>query len=475
MLRHFGRRCTAPAARFRAHFAGTSIAAAPTACRRFFSDGEGLSHQQMWSLWNEGNLFSLTPGQLASFLEANGTRVKPDWKKAALVRQVEEMLAAKEEQDKSKAVTETTEGKGWAARVEAGPAPGKKGATAKPKEEVLLDLQQSNFYDGDAVTAPRAFQVLVPSASPDLCVSRVNTTLPPGFPSNTECYTLNGTDAEQSILSRFRNATEFAVMNMTNLGLSGEFFIDFGKLLVKPDVVRRKQVVSAWMLQQQLQQKGENYMWVSSLPPDPETFMIPVLQKVGISDVKSSEVITHDVVLRRANDTLSVTLDADGKTTSVAKNWEQLLTSHLVHAEGVDARILLRSRTKASQETINEIMQMQLLDLSQDTVTSKVPGHIGEVLYAAELETKEYTLEMPHNAIASVQMVRRTPLMIHKNEEFGERTEFTMKIPLNSEMESHMKDVATNIYTLAQTLAKAAHAPYCEFYGIQAEMPSLGN
>ena len=474
MFRLFGRRTTAAAVARHPALAAGSV----TPWRRFQDDGGTMSHQQMWSLWNEGNLFSLTPGQLASFLEANGTRVKPDWKKAALVRQVEEMLAAKEETDKQQKAVEPAEGKegkGWAARVEAGPAPGKKGATAKPKEEVLLDLQQSNFYDGDGVTAPRAFQVLVPTASPDLCVSRVNTTLLPGFPSNTECYTLNGTDAEASISGRFRNAMEFAVMNMTNLGLQGEVYVDFGKLLVKPDVVRRKQIVSSWMLQQQLQQKGENYVWISSLPPDIEETALSVLSKVGVGEPKSSEVISHEVILRRKADTLQVMLDGDGKTTGVQKNWEQLLNSHIVGAEGVDARIQLRSRTKASQDAVSEIMQMQLLDLSEDTVTSKVPAHVGEVLYAAELETKEWTLEMPHNAIASVRIVRRTPLMIHKNEEFGERTELSMTIPLNTDMEGHMKDVATNLYTLSKTLAEKCHEPYCAYYGLQPEMPNLGN
>ncbi|RNC50510.1 mitochondrial guide RNA binding complex subunit 2, partial [Trypanosoma cruzi] len=61
-------------------------------------DFSHVTHNTVWGLWNEGNLFSLSVPELAFFLQehCNVANVDPRAKKSALVRQVEEILSAEQ-------------------------------------------------------------------------------------------------------------------------------------------------------------------------------------------------------------------------------------------------------------------------------------------------------------------------------------------------------------------------------------------
>lgn len=81
--------------------AGSSRIAMPTLAAscvalRFCAAGGPVTKAHVWSLWNEGNLFSLSVQELTSFLAESGKTVDPKAKKSALVREVEELMAAED-------------------------------------------------------------------------------------------------------------------------------------------------------------------------------------------------------------------------------------------------------------------------------------------------------------------------------------------------------------------------------------------
>jgi len=151
------------------------------------SQPQRLTYEHVWGLWNEGNLFSMPVAQMQDFLREAGVPTDPGAKKAVLVRRLEEYLHAKDKATAS--ASSSGDGAAPVPATDSGVAYGRWNNGAR-QAETLLDLAQTDFYKGSANMVPKAFQLLTKGSCVEAVVSRVNTTAFPGFPANTECYTL---------------------------------------------------------------------------------------------------------------------------------------------------------------------------------------------------------------------------------------------------------------------------------------------
>jgi hypothetical protein len=421
------------------------------------------SVDHMWGLWNEGNLFSLAIPELTSFLHSQRVTVDPAWKKAALVRQVEEFLQAKE--DSAKQPQQGRQQDSYGAWNRAEPA----GA----KQEVLLDLGQAGFYEGSTQNAPRAFQLLVADSAPDLVVSRVNTTSFPGYPANAECYTLTAADAAQSTRARYSKTLQWCCMNLRNLGLDGEVCVEFGKLLLKPEISKKnRHVVSSWTLQQRMQ-VADPYHWVTATSETSVASLEELLAADGFT-VKHATKVQYDVHVHRANDTLLVELSAKGATTSVHRSWDNVQQTLLVAGDGVDSRFVLRSRTAAKKQDIDAYTQAKLIDVQAEEVQSLLPPELGKVVYATENDVRKWEKVIPKVCTLTVTETRRQPLLISRDEDDGERIEFAVTLTVPSAASGGATDmaaVAEELYRLAERITGASKQGFLAEFGTQAEGP----
>nr|CCD12112.1 unnamed protein product [Trypanosoma congolense IL3000] len=432
------------------------------------SNANSVTHEKVWALWNEGNLFSLSLVQLQGYLSRCGVRTDPAAKKAAVVRQVEEYLHSKD-----------TAAKGGAPNSSPHQPPQQQGGFGRWNQasvmqpETLLDLSQAGFYEGSANMAPKAFQLLVSDTAPDVVVSRVNTTAFPGFPSNTECYTLSASEKDVAIRSRYSKVLQWCCLNMSNLQMDGELFVDFGKLLLKPQVMRKnRRITSSYTLQQRLQ-VSHPYTWVSTLPESciskiHEQFLRPE----GFNLIGKGSQLTYGGIIKRAKDQLHIDLDNKGKVLAVNGAWVNLQTAWCTHSRGPDIRLLLRSRPPVRRQDVELYASTPIIKLADDDVADVLPSEHGQLVYLSEDETRLHERVSDRGVTITVREVKRQPLIILRDEEEDPRVEYSLSahIPANAAKATDVRAVGLSIFELAGRLAKLVADDFVREYGCEAKL-----
>eukprot|EP00796_Vickermania_ingenoplastis_P010217 gene10217-7161_t len=416
---------------------------------------EPVKFEQVWQLWNEGNLFSLSVREMADFLQRAGVSVDPGERKAGMVRRLEEYLHQHDGKKAGGAGGKAGAGTG-------GDDYGRlNGASAAP--ETLLDLSQSGFYEGAANMAPKAFQLLVEGSVLDAVVSRLNTTSFPGFPANTECYTLTNSPADVSLRSRFSKVLQWCALNMHNLQMDGELHISLGKLLLEPStVVGGERVVSAYTLQQRLQ-LHQSYNWVSALPPSAVPVAESFLEAEGFTAVTPSADVTYEGFVKRAADRLHVELDNKGQLTGLHAEWVHLQTAHQTHREGPDVRLLLRSRPPANKKDMDTFQGLKIVELTDDDVSDALPPEHGQLVYLSENVTKRFERVTERGVVIAVTQIHRQPLIVLHDDEEDPRVEFhiTVQVPAaSSNKPFNIRGVGLDMFDLAAKFREAVKAPF---------------
>lgn len=424
-----------------------------------------MAVDKMWGLWNEGNLFSLTPPQLTAFLKEQKVEIDPKWKKAALVRQVEELLQANEQKaKKAKQGDQPAAGGG-------GEGYGSWDKDAATKGDMLLDLNQAGFYQGDTQAAPRAFQLLVDNTATDLVVARVNTTSFPGAAANAESYTLTAADATAASRARFVKTLKWGAINLRTLQLDGQLHADIGKLVLKTDAMRKGQrVVSSWTLQQRLQATAP-YHWVSCAASTSKDAVETFLSENGFELMQKPKV-SFDVTVRRANDSLSIVLNSKGATMSVNRQWEKLQSSHFVAADGPDVRFIFRARKPVSPADNDTFTKVPIVDVVSENIEIKLPPEHGEVLYCSENEVRQWTRPLSTGGTLTVSETSRQPLIIARDEEDGERLEYALDVEVPREG-TGIGEVALEVHGIAKQLAQVARDGFNQQFQTEAKAPDL--
>jgi hypothetical protein len=426
------------------------------------------SHDTVWGLWNEGNLFSLTVAQMDAFLSAN--RVTPDGsrKKALLVRQLEELLQTKENSSKGLPPPQQAPP----------PMPSRgHGSWAPPprpvsEPETLLDLTQSGFYESPHAMAPKAFQLLVAGATPDVVVGRVNTTAFPGFPANSECYTLSTADATLSLRTRFSKAFQWCLMNLSNLRIDAEFQADFGKLLIHQNLIKKgRHVVSAYSFQQRIQTQtaASASEWVSNVSEASVPAMEALLADELFTAVGKKQ-ISYDAQIRRANDVIAVELNSKGQVIAVNNKWNNVQTSHMLQQNSIDARMMLRTRQPLRRQEVELFTRTPVVKIDNGDVSSVLPAEHGQVVYVSENEVRRWEKRNTQSgARLTVVETRREPLIVVRDEEEDVRLEYqlTVSIPCTPVEKVDMRLLSLELYDLSKLFSETLSDDFVKSYGCE--------
>lgn len=428
-----------------------------------------IQFEQVWQLWNEGNLFSLSIKEMTEFLYSVGVTVDSGERKANLVRRMEEYL---QQHDHKKAST-GTDGRSNATSNSSSSSGGgsaygnyNQGSTAP---ETLLDLSQSGFYEGAANMAPKAFQLLVEGSVLDGVVSRLNTTSFPGFPANTECYTLAHSSSDVGLRARFSKVLQWCALNMHNLQMDGELYLSLGKLLLEPTtVVGGEKIVSAYTLQQRLQ-LHQSYRWLSALPLSAVPVAESFLENEGFTLVNKSPGVLYEGIVKRAADRVRVELDDKGVVTALYTPWVNLQTMHHTHKEGPDVRILLRSRPPTSKKDSTTYVGVKVVELSDEDVSDVLPPEHGQLVYLSENITRRFERVTEKGIVITVTHVHRQPLIVLHDEEEDPRQEFHISVQVpaaSSNTPFNVRGVGLEMFELVNKFREVMKAPFMNEFQI---------
>lgn len=439
-------------------FAGPSVAVGLAKPQR-------LTYEQVWGLWNEGNLFSMPIAQMQEFLREAGVATDPGAKKAVLVRRLEEYLHAKD----SAAAGAVSSGNG-ASPV---PAPGSGNAYGRWNEgarqaETLLDLAQSDFYKGTANMVPKAFQLLTKGTCVEAVVSRVNTTAFPGFPANTECYTLSASDADSALHARYSKVLQWCLLNMNNLRMDGELSVEVGKLVLQPSTMKHNEsVVSTYTLQQRLQ-LNKSYTWVSTVPESAIAAVEKLLQEESFHPVSKSARLTYEGRIKRANDVLEVVLNDKAKPEAVYGEWIDIQTAYCTSADRPDLRVLLRSRPPVNAQDQSTYGNVSIVELAEDDVTDVLPPEHGQLIYLSENETRQFERLNAKGIAIVIREVKRQPLIVLRDDEEDARVEYSVSVTIPSSAGNRSLDVRSvglEVFDLAHKMADTVTELFKSAYG----------
>lgn len=454
-----------------AFFATTAMRKQSSAMSSSSAIAPELSHDTVWGLWNEGNLFSMTVAQLDNFLTKSNCVPDPSKKKAMLVRQVEELLQAKDNAAKGVEPLAAAPGSRGGGMDRRGTPASREFGAAQP--ETLLDLTQSGFYDSPTAMAPKAFQLLVTNATADVVVARVNTTAFPGHPANAECYTLNPADATLAVRTRFAKALQWCVLNMSNLRLDGELVVDFGKLLIHANVVKKnRRVVSAYTLQQRMQvQTSPATTWVSAVAESSVPAIEALLAEELFSQVGKPQT-SYDVHIRRAKDTIEIEMNSKGQVTSVNNQWHAIQTSHIVNADSIDTRVLLRTRQALRRAEVEQYSNCPILKLSAEDINDVLAPEHGQVVYVSENVSRRWEKRQTlSGARISLMEIKRQPLIVVHDEEEDPRLEYRMmvSVPAVPTEKIDLRLLSLEVFDIAKLFAEAMGDGFVKKFQCEAQ------
>ena len=412
VFQRFGQRTFAMQAYMNIHASVTSSHSLQTSSKRFFNaPGAGApssgvaspSADRVWELWSEGNLFALSISELQAFLREQGVpHIDPTWRKSTLVKQVEEIVSSLRSHS-SKSVKSTEVARATPSAITASDSLSELTADGVfDQGSTFVDVQQSGLYSGDSMgpIIPRAFQLMHESLSPDVALSRINTSLFPGGSSKLQAYTLLPTNAANSNRGRFSKAFQWCVLNLWNMSMDGEMHLSVGRMLFwkgaycypEPAEGEQRRLMSLWTVQQKLQAQ-QPYTWVSVASKRNRAAVDEFLQQNAYERCGPSEdpIESYRVAVKRANrEVLEGEVSSDMATTSLKPCWERFLLTFYVRDAMPDVRIQIRARLPLKKKTGDMFSGVNLIKMSGEAVEPALPGDLGEVLHVTKRSVKTW-------------------------------------------------------------------------------------
>jgi hypothetical protein len=446
---------------------------------------------QVWALWNEGNLFSLTPEQLAAFLKANG--VDPEGqRKAALVRKTEALMAkeapaslvveaAKVDDVSTITATQTARAASdYSATAsdlfeEADEYGDWTLGTAATGKKVDLDFiafsaseaqRESATAAAQQHLAPRAFQLLHQENTVDLGLARLAPSFAslPGCAHLTEAMTPVSVAPDDANRLRFRKGFHWAVANAWNANIDAEINIGAGKALYwRAAAKQQKPVLPLWACQQHLFD-AHPYSWLAIAHEDNVGAMEQMAATLGMQPSGEAET-SYKLMVRRSRDILDVDLNAHLQTVKVNRPWDRLFVSHNVRTKMPDLRFVVRGRRPMPRKVTEQYLSAPMLKISGATAQSVLDPALGDVAYAAQRVIRRWHTKLASGATLQLVETRRTPLLVTRQGDDGERLEYEFVANVPPQVERvDVHAMADELWTKGQDLAAALEGGMTELH-----------
>ncbi|EKF26670.1 hypothetical protein MOQ_009630 [Trypanosoma cruzi marinkellei] len=407
-------------------------------------DFSHVTHNTVWGLWNEGNLFSLSVPELAFFLQehCNVANVDPRAKKSALVRQVEEILSAEQanmtvqQEDNPHTVVVTDYDKAEEGLDEAdeygdwGAEPG----FEDRRELDFMELSPGRMGERYEALSPRAYQLMHSEISSDVGIACIDPSKLPGHSKVKNCLTPVDVKPNDANKMHFRNAFEWCLMNIWNMNMPGELNIGAGKVLFYRQVAKQnRNVLPLWTLQKHLYAQHP-YAWFAIASESNVGAMEGLAAKLGMTLVQEPTT-SYKVNIRRMNDFFDCELNGQMKCTMLNKPWDRFLVSHYVRTKMPDLRYTVRARHPIKKRVSDAYLEADILRSTRESVQSVLSPELGDVVYCCERVIRKWAMRTATGATLQLVETKRTPLIITRAGDEGERLEYEWIVPLPQQAE----------------------------------------
>jgi hypothetical protein len=418
-------------------------------------DFSHITHELVWGLWNEGNLFSLSAPELIFFLQqqqlnsstggSGGSTVAtwtidPQAKKSTLVRQVEELLSAEQA---SLTMPQETSGVVMSGydRVEEtldeADEYGDWGAEPGFEERRHIDYMEfSPRMMGESYDplSPRAYQLLHSDLSADVGLTAINPSKLPGQSSATKAYIVSKVDVNKANEQHFRRGLEWCVANLWNTNMSGELNIGAGRVLFYRGIAKQnRNTLPLWTLQKHLY-AHHPYFWFAIASAANATAMEKLASQLGMKLVQEATT-SYKTSIRRAGELLDAELNAQLQCVKLSRPWDRFLVSHYVRAQMPDLRFVVRARHPIKKRIADAYLEADILRSTRDSVQSVLSPELGEVNYCCERVIRKWAMRTQVGFTLQLVETRRTPLIITRAGDEGERLEYEWIVVLPQKAE----------------------------------------
>lgn len=426
-------------------YQSAAAAAAP------LKDFSHITHDFVWGLWNEGNLFSLSAPELIFFLQqkqlnaaagsAGGTwTIDPQAKKSTLVRQVEELLSADQASLSVPQESANVVMSGYD-RVEEtldeADEYGDWGAEPGFEERRHIDYMEfspqmmGERYDP---LAPRAYQLLHSKLSADVGLTAVNPSKLPGQSQSTHAYLVSKVDVDRANEQHFRRGLEWCMANLWNTNMSGELNIGAGRILFFRHVAKQnRNTLPLWTLQKHVYAQHP-YVWFAIASASNTEAAEKLAERLGMKLVQDATV-SYRVAVRRAGEPLDLDLNAQLQCVRVNRPWDRFLVSHCVRSQMPDLRFLVRARHPIKKRVADSYLEADILRSTRDSVQSVMTPELGDVHYCCERVIRKWAMRTQVGVTLQLVETRRTPLIISRPGDEGERLEYEFIVVLPQKAE----------------------------------------
>lgn len=410
-----------------------------------------ITHSLVWGLWNEGNLFSLSIPELQHFLSQQQADrlVDPHAKKSTLVRQVEELLSAEQadlavpQEGAADLNAQTTPGTAAAAVLvtdydhvedaldeadDYGDWGAEPGFEQKRKVD-FMEISPSRVGERYDPIIPRSFQLFHSDISADVQLRQVNSSALPGFKNRKEVLVVSTVDPNEANKLRFRAGFEWCLLNIWNMNLPGELNIGAGKALYYRQVAKQnRNVLPLWALQKHLY-KQHPYVWFAIATESNVASIEAFAGKLGMQ-LTQDATTSYKVAIRRMGEILDAELNAQLQCVKLNRPWDRLLVSHFIRAKAPDLRLLIRARHPIKKRVVDAYMETDILRSTRDTVQSVLSPELGDITYCCERVIRKWSMRLPSGVTLQLVETKRTPLIITRAGDEGERLEYEWIVAL---------------------------------------------
>ncbi|AAQ15837.1 MRB1-associated protein [Trypanosoma equiperdum] len=416
-------------------------AAAPAAS----GDFSHITRNTVWGLWNEGNLFSLSVPELAFFLQEHCrvANVDPRAKKSALVRQVEEILSAEQQasatvpqEDNPHAIVVTDYDRAEDALEEAdeygdwGAEPG----FEDRRELDFMELSPGRMGERYDPLSPRAFQLLHSETATDVGIASIDPSKLPGQSKVKNALAAIHVAPNDANKMRFRMAFEWCLMNIWNMNMPGELNIGAGKALYYRSVAKQnRNVMPLWTVQKHLYAQHP-YAWFAIASESNVAAMESLAAALNMS-IQQERTTSYKVTIRRMAEFFDCELNGQLKCTMMNKPWDRFFVSHYIRSKMPDLRYVVRARHPIKKRIADAYLEADILRSTRDSVQSVLSPELGDVVYCCERVVRKWAKKTATGVTLQLVETKRTPLIITKAGDEGERLEYEWIVPLPQQAE----------------------------------------
>ena len=434
-------------------------------CKLHQEEGKSISMDTIWSLWNEGNLFSLSQSDLMSFLTAQKVEVAENEKKTALVRKVEEVMSASQpslvkQDDSAVSLFDSDNANASTGDLfEEADVYGDWGLDPSFEDKKKFDYIErsvdAQVVESQGALDVRATQLLLETQTADIDWMPLRISGLPGSTESMEAFTLGKADISTANKQRFIRSCSWAINNMWNMGHEGNINVTFGRTLIKnlsQAVIFKKTVIPLWSVQKAMTEpKCVRFV---ALAHENNTEAVGHFLKQNGFAVEKEAATSYLVMIRRPRDPVVLELNAELQPTDVLRAWDRHLVTQYIRHKMPDVRFMIRGRAPLKKRIASPYFEAEVLKFKNDTVESVLAPELGDIQYVAERVIASWN-KVDEASGLDIQMIqtKRTPVLTTNNCNQGERLEYELLAKIPSKEKADVKKIATLMYELSVQFA----------------------